>query len=554
MSFPRWPLVVQTCVVLASTGCGAEKEDPPGGGSGGAATAGSGSGSGGKGGGSAGTPSGGSAGTFAGNGGTPGGGGKGAGGASGGSAGGGTGPAGTGGSAAGQAGMGGSAAGTSGSGGGTAGTGGGKNQGNCQFTITSSTSKAIPTVGIVEWSTDLANLTEASIEFTLDDAKADELNTGSGGPIDFAGTTHTALLLGMKAQRPYTFRIVATAGGTVCTSADQTITTGALASGLPMITHRVENAAAIDKGFIITSPGISMGGGGGGGAAFAYIIDSDGDIVWWASAPASCSRALMNYEGTDMWMLELNVDNAGGEMRRVSMDGMDVEMNVEGLSRVHHDFTVLPGGIVAGPSWVSTGRDPPSDLIERSPDGTIDVVATIDENIYRSTTYHTNAIVYYPESDTYTLGDRNPNAFVKLSRTGEVLWQFGGSCSNSPAPKCAEGSWQVNHGHQLLPNGNFLFFNNGAGMASSSTAYEYSLTEAASSLTANMVWSYSASGVGSMVLGDVQRLPNGNTLVIYSNAGDIHEVDPQERFVQAFESTSIGYANFRKSLYGPPLR
>jgi hypothetical protein len=360
----------------------------------------------------------------------------------------------------------------------------------------------------------------------------------------------------MKAQRPYTFRITAKAGATTCTSEPQSITTGALGSGLPAITRRVENADAIEPGFIITSPGIaSFGGAGGGGTpAVVYIFDSDGDIVWWASAPANCSRALMSYEGTDMWMLELNVENSGGEMRRVSMDGMDVEMNVEGLSKVHHDFTVLPGGVVAGPSWVSTGRDPPSDLIERSPDGTIKKVVTIDANIYQSMTYHTNAIVYYPETDTYTLGDRNPNAFVKISRTGEVLWQFGGSCSNAPAPKCASGTWQVNHGHHLLPNGHFLFFNNGAGMATASTAYEYELTESGNTLTANMVWSYNASGSSSMVLGDVQRLPNGNTIVVYSNAGDIHEVDPQEQLVQAFESTSVGYANFRKMLYGPPLR
>jgi hypothetical protein len=451
-------------------------------------------------------------------------------------------------------------AGLSGNAGNPAGSGG-ATPGACSFEIEGSPSSAIPTVGIVEWTTDLANLTEARIEFTLDDAAPDELNQGSGGPIDVSGSTHRALLLGMKAGRTYTYRIVATGGGTVCTSADQTITTGSLPAGAPSMTRDVQNAAAIDAGFIITSAGTAgmgggMGGGGmGGGMQVAYIFDADGDVVWAASAPASCSRALMSYEGTDMWMLELNVDNGGGEMRRVSMDGLDVAMNVEGLSAVHHDFTVLPGGIVAGPSWVSSGRDPPSDLIERSPDGTVRTVVTIDEGIYQSNSYHTNAIVYYAEGDFYTLGDRNPNAFVKVSRTGEVLWQFGGSCNNAPAPLCAAGDWQVNHGHHLLPDNHFVFFNNGS-MNGGSTAFEYALSEGAGSLTTSMVWSYSASGVSSMVLGDVQRLPGGNTLVIYSNDGVMHEVDSAGELVQAFSSSAstFGYANFRKTLYGPPLR
>jgi hypothetical protein len=180
-------------------------------------------------------------------------------------------------------------------------------------------------------------------------------------------------------------------------------------------------------------------------------------------------------------------------------------------------------------------------------------VVRIDENLYASNTYHTNAIVYYPHDDTYTLSDRNPNLFVKIDRQGELLWQFGGNCSTAPAAKCATASWMVNHGHHLLENDHFLFFNNGQG-TTGSTALEYALTETDTTLTANLVWSYSASGVTSMVLGDVQRLPSGNTLVVYSNEGEIHEVDAQENLIQVFSTTSFGYANYRETLYGPPLR
>ena len=88
-------------------------------------------------------------------------------------------------------------------------------------------------------------------------------------------------------------------------------------------------AASQAKGFIIGSSGLGAGGGFGGGggtsAGYAFIYDADGEIVWFAPAPAQCSRAKMSYDGQYMWMVELNVDNSmkdGGELRRVSMDGL----------------------------------------------------------------------------------------------------------------------------------------------------------------------------------------------------------------------------------------
>jgi hypothetical protein len=244
------------------------------------------------------------------------------------------------------------------------------------------------------------------------------------------------------------------------------------------------------------------------------------------------------------------------------MDGTGVLTNVEGLSRAHHDFAVLPGGIVAGLVWVEgTARDTrsASDLVERSPDGTLRTVVRLDNKIFKlddAMAFHTNSIAYHQADDTYTVGDVRASAYVKLTRQGKPLWQVGADCAGVPAPKCATAAVAGNHGHHLLASGNIIFFN----VRSSESApdvYEYSLTETASALTATRLWSYQ-SALESRVLGDVQRLPNGNTLVIFSTAGQMHEVRPSGELVQTVSASTtvpfFGYASFRDTLYGPPLR
>src|SRR5690606_8094476 len=87
---------------------------------------------------------------------------------------------------------------------------------HCTFEVSGALSPEIATVGIVEWSVDLPALTDARVEFSLDDPKTGEINVGGGGRIAVDG--RRALLLGLKPGRNYTYRIVATNGATECTS------------------------------------------------------------------------------------------------------------------------------------------------------------------------------------------------------------------------------------------------------------------------------------------------------------------------------------------------
>jgi hypothetical protein len=446
-------------------------------------------------------------------------------------------------------------------GGGSGATAGSGPTGNCHFTVTAQTADkmgqgGIPTVGVVDWSVDLASIGSASISFAPQGGTA-----ALTAPVDVTkGPNFHTLLLGMKPSKTYSFRITAD----TCTSGDYMLTTGAVPMGLPAVKRTAgPSASAQAKGFIIASSGpgsLSAGAGSGNTNSYAYVIDADGDLVWWAPAPVSCSRAKMSYDGQYMWMAGLNVSNTkkdGGEVRRVSMDGLTSTGSIPGLANCHHDLTILPDGKIACLSWIQQSGDQPSDLLESDEKGTIKKVMTIDAKVYAggqglgggTNTYHANAIHYHATDDSYTIGDRNPNLFIKVTRAGVLNWQFGGSCANAPAPQCVAGDWKVNHGHDMLDDGTFLIFNNG--QSGASTALFYKLTESGS-LAAMKTGQYQP-GTSSMVLGDVQRLPNGNTLVAFSLAGTIQEIDPANALVQEL-SGSGAYIEWRATLYGPPPR
>ena len=422
----------------------------------------------------------------------------------------------------------------------------------CAFTISKNeVSAQIPTVGVVEWSLDGAPPASAKIVYTLNHAAGAILNRGGEAPVDLDRTNHPTLrtlLLGLKPSSDYTFHVEAMRDGQTCVSPDYALpTTGRFATS-PPVTVNVSQPDARQPGFIVTSSGTSV-------PDSAFIIDADGEVVWYREGPLNTTRALMDYEGDNMWMIALNLLNEGGEMRVVSMDGQQEQRDVPGLELAHHDFTVMPGGRVAALVWRTPGVEVESDLVIRSPDGTVSSPFTIGGNLYRSDTYHANAI-HHISSDGdggFTIADRNPNVVVKVSATGTPEWQLGGVCADAPAgaDHCAAQSWQIAHGHHLLEDGTFVLFNN-AGDDTPAHVFDYRLDDAPNAFTATLVKDY-AGTASSNTLGDVQRLPGGNTLVTYSSDGKIVELDPSWKEVQTF-SVRVGYTSWRPTLYGPPAR
>ncbi len=417
---------------------------------------------------------------------------------------------------------------------------------SCAFEVTTNAiSPQIPTVGVVEWSLAGAPPTSAKIVYALNDADPSLLNRGGEAPVALGNANYRTLLLGLKQSRDYTFHVEASRGGATCVSPDYALPpTGALPDA-PEVAVSVVAPAAREPGFIVTSSGTSA-------PDSAFIIDADGEIVWYFPGPLNTGRARMDYAGNTMWMMALNPVNEAGELRSVAMDGADAQSDVPGFEAAHHDFTVLPGGAVAALVWSTPDNDPPSDLVVRTPDGQVTTAFTVGSNLYQSASFHADAVHYLQADDSFTISDRNPNLVVKVSATGVPQWQLGGVCAGAPTgAHCSPQSWQVNHGHHLLDDGTLLVFNN-TDTYGDAHVLEFALDDAPSALGATLVRDY-AGTAASATLGDVQRLPGGNTLVTYSNAGTIVELDPDWNQVQTF-TVRVGYSNWRPTLYGPPLR
>lgn len=199
--------------------------------------------------------------------------------------------------------------------------------------------------------------------------------------------------------------------------------------------------------------------------------------------------------------------------------------------------------------------EPDTGIVERAPDGTLTTIAVLNDESYLSggTSTHPNVLRYYERIDGYTVSDLNVPGVLHFNRQGGAVWQVEGYCSE-PLEECETMQLAGTHGHQWLENGNLLVFLAGIGTGNfgqRDPVVEYSFDGSVASSNAHLDWFYLETG-SSLILGDVERLSNGNTLITYSDTGVIQEVTPEKALVQSLTAESLGYSSFRETLYGPP--
>lgn len=415
--------------------------------------------------------------------------------------------------------------------------------GGCTFSIDASLSPKIGTVGVVNWSANFPDTKEAHIDFGLTPA----YEMVAPAPLVAPDGTRT-LLLGMKPSRTYHFRVEVSGGGAQCTSGDRTITTGPVVNGLASIVKTVPNPAAAFGGFLVTGQYVKFASASG---VPAYILDADAEVVWWHFVPSDATSARMTHDGSAMWINGVNVPSGTASVHRVSMDGVTDEDHSSEFVGLNHQLTVLPDDSVVFDAYGANGCD---DIKRWMPGGAVTTIVNAQAAHGGTGTCHVNAIGYSSPDDTLVFSDLENNDLTKITLSGATVWVLNGVGDTFTGDSWSGGQ----HGFHLLGLDDLVLFNNNdtvyGGTGTGSAALEMKLD--LGTMTATRVWSYLASpAIENSVLGDVQRLPNGNTVVAYSTAGIVDEVDAAANLVQEWRwSTSLGYIEKRATLYGPPPR
>jgi hypothetical protein len=427
---------------------------------------------------------------------------------------------------------------------------------NCNITVkNASYSTTIGNVGIVTWSTTLANVDDAYIEFGVD------TNYGMTAPADLGATDYRTVLLGMKPVHvPYHFRITAKSGSTSCTGTDQVFSgnTAPGPSSLKRPTITTNDRSALYGGFLVLE-GYRLNSNGGD---YAFILDADGDMVWWyqPSGYGSLSVAKMTYDGKSMWIANVNVPQAATHVGKVNMDGSGFTDFSAQFQDFHHDLAVLPDESVAFIAYGSNGCD---DIKLRKPDGSVSSIVNSGRAFGNATSCSCNAIQYDPSDKTVIVSVDSHSAYFKTDLQGNISWVLNGGTYNSFDKSGGGGTgWTGNHNLHVIGKDHLIIFNNGVSASGSiptgGNAIVRELVLNTTAMTSTETWTYDA-GISNAVMGDVQRLENGNTVIVYSTAGTIHEVNSSKTLLQSLvwsgvSSAGTGYFTKRKTLYGAPPR
>jgi hypothetical protein len=263
----------------------------------------------------------------------------------------------------------------------------------------------------------------------------------------------------------------------------------------------------------------------------------------------------MSYDGKYMWLNSANVpETQGSKVLRITIDGLMVEDLSSKFVGQNHQVTILPDETVGFYSY-SEGSDDCDDVKEYNP--TTQEVKLIKHSADAhgaSPPCHLNAIEYWPPTDDapqggYLFSDLQNSNITKIKRDGTVVWVIGGETNQFTG----NGStWTNQHGIDYISEDRILFYNNG--MGTTSIAIEMLLH--LDTMTAERAWTFDTK-VMNNIMGDVQRLDNGNTIVASSTKGVVHEVSSTGEILQELSFPSngqFGYIQKRKTLYGPPPR
>ncbi len=372
-----------------------------------------------------------------------------------------------------------------------------------------------------------------------------------------SGTEHEVLLLGNRAHTDVPFRIASDDGVTLSCGEVRTVTTGALPADLPNLGVTIADGYAVEGGgYTVVSIIRQL-------TSFVVLLDSGGEYVWaWEDTEGTYAGQYFNAD-VDLARSGLLVNeladaaDADGAVLRIGFDGaVRAPVYIEGS---HTDFVELPDGGIAALSWdireVDGERYLGDRIVEVDAAGNTRTVWNVwdhytpDPHTPWPTGYyvadgtvldwsHVNAIAYDAANDAFLVSLPFNQSIARIDReTGSMTWVIRG-----------DGLVQMPHSVQALGDSVLVFNRGHVGMPEAcSEAREIDLASRTS------VWSYQTEPCLLVpFLGAALRLPDGNTLVDWSSAGQLDEVSPSNELLWRVNldlGAAFGFADRLDSLY-----
>ena len=399
---------------------------------------------------------------------------------------------------------------------------------------------------------------EAWVEYGPTDAYG-----ASTPPVPDGSGRSQVMLLGNKPFQQVHWRVVSDDGSRVVTGPDRHIETEGIPAPLPDF-HLDHSDGSFD-GFVL---GISWAE-----VAYAYVLDADAEVVWYAALPvATVSLCVDPVPGQPaIRYLQVGMDHALDQSKVITraMDG--TEQDAVEVDQGHHSFVAHDDGTLA---WLAIDVQDHKDygalvgdrVMQRSAGGETtqlystwdhleyDPGNTLDTNFYPQGTdwTHTNTISHAPERGSYWLTMGGVNSLVEIdASSGEPLTVVGtDGWALDPEPD-GYGAGFGPHAASWTPDGTLLVFdNNDETSTGASRVLEYSLDPDAE--LAREVWRYDGDqGMVAMVLGGADRLASGETFIQWGNTGFMTLVAPDGTVRWAAQQGSIvADATVLYDLYG----
>lgn len=372
-----------------------------------------------------------------------------------------------------------------------------------------------------------AEPSHALLRYGIDSIEENEVSSG-----EEASTDHLVRLDLLRPDTEYLFRVELSSDGVLVGSETGSFQTPEVPDELPDLDIPVNELD--EPGFILTALL--------GEVMAAVVISQEGYYAWWhleENQDLTIARVRLGPDGRSVYYNAYDRGERVGadaeyHMRRVEFDDGSVEsFDIHGH---HHDFVVHDDGTVGwiwgDMRWVGSEIYRGDAIIETNPSGDERVIwSTWDHlafdmseecNDSEGTVWtHANALHYDRESDTYYMSLRELDTVVAIDRsTGGTRWKLGGCESDFTTRDNSRTDGQ----HQILPvDGGLLVYDNRPDEAYSRVV-EFALDH--DTHVVRERWTYAAGGAyRTDVLGDVHRLPSGDTLVAWSTAGVMDQVD-----------------------------